>query len=150
MSRRSLSRSFPFVRFPCGDMRYLSVILSKSYLLPCPTHGHLCPLIYSTKSVTCVIFLSHMFLFVSWYAMLLSIFVCAIADMVFIYLTCECPCLRAVFHWLKYARVVDLCLQAGSRVTLEEVAELGEYCPSGSWFFIESLGVSYCLLYRSK
>ena len=43
----------------------------------------------------------------------------------------ECPCFRAVRHCWKCAWVVDLSLQACSSVTLEDVAVLGECCPSG-------------------
>ena len=38
----------------------------------------------------------------------------------------DCPCLHAVCHYWKYARVVDLFLQARSNVTV-----FGECCPSG-------------------
>ena len=43
----------------------------------------------------------------------------------------KCPCFRAVCHCWKYARVVDLSLQACPSVTIEDVAVLGECCPSG-------------------
>ena len=38
--------------------------------------------------------------------------------------------LRRIHCW-KYARVLDLSFQACSNVTLEDVAMLGECCPSG-------------------
>ena len=43
----------------------------------------------------------------------------------------ECPCFRAVCHCWKYARVVDLSLQAYPNITLEHGAVFGECCPSG-------------------
>ena len=36
-----------------------------------------------------------------------------------------------LWHCWKYACVVDISLQTCSNVTLEDVAVLGEYCPSG-------------------
>ena len=51
----------------------------------------------------------------------------------------ECPCFLAACHCLKYACVVDLSLQARSIVTLEDVAVLGECCPSGHDSFLNLL-----------
>ena len=60
---------------------------------------------------------------------LLSILVCAAASLFFAWVVSAC--FRAVCHCWKYAYVVDLPLQACSNVTLEDVALLGECCPSG-------------------
>ena len=92
-------------------------------LLTCPAQVHFRLLICSITSLTIVFSLTQTFIFLSRYVMI--IFVCMAA----ILFGCECPGFRAVCHCWKYARVVDLSLQAYPNVTLEDVAVLDECCP---------------------
>ena len=78
--------------------------------------------------MTFVFSLTQIFVFLSRHAMfniLLSIFVCAAANVFFAWLVSA-----HVSAPYDIASVVDLSLQAGSSVTLEDVAVHGECCPS--------------------
>ena len=122
-------------------------------LLTCPAQAHfrlrtffhhVCDLCHFSYSDVC---------FLSRYVMiniLLSIFVCAAAS---------CPRITAVCHCWKYARVIDLSLQAYSNVTLKDVTVLGECCPSGRdsslnliwtfsiWVLLTYIGVSFSITF---
>ena len=139
MSRRSPSTSFPFVRFPCGDMRHPSAISYKSYLLSCPTHCHLCPLIYSIKSVTCVfffpvcLFLSHTSRF------FLSVFVRLLLPDWWVSMFMRCVLLMEVRMSCR--------LVSSSRFQSYPWIRRGAWglLSIRPWFFFESPSVRFCL-----
>ena len=82
-----------------------------------------------TCSVTSLIFvfsLTQAFIFLSRYVMSFpSLFVWLLACL----LGGVCQCFRAVYHCWKYARVVDVSLQAYPNAMLEDLAVLGECSP---------------------
>ena len=122
--RSSSSRYVPFAGFPGGDTHCPTRIL-----LTCPAQVHFGLLICSITSVTFVFSLTQVFVFLSRHAMfniLLSIFVCAAANVFFAWLVSAHVSAPYDIAW-----VVDLSLQACSSVTLEDVTVHGECCPSG-------------------
>ena len=99
-------------------------------LLTCPVQVHFRLLTCSITSVTCVFSLTQMFIILSRYVMfnvLLSIFVCAFASLFFA---------RLMRAHVSAPHVVvgsthECSLEASFSVSFEDVAVLGECCPSG-------------------
>ena len=115
------------------DKRYTSSSLcSRSILysriqLTYPAQVHFYLLICSITSMTIVFSLIQMTVYFSvpvCYGY--SFHLCLCGCWVFL-----CPYFSAVCHCWKYVRVIDLSLQAGSNVTIEDVAVFGESCPVG-------------------